>query len=100
VENPSCKEQLMAAAREVVNAVEDLVSVCNLTQHENNKHLLQELSDAAYQVTTTLNQLLNRLTSASRYINIVLGICHTSYIQIIKVEYLIYNNYTELLEKV
>ncbi|CAH1732138.1 talin-1-like isoform X1 [Aphis gossypii] len=66
VENPSCKEQLMAAAREVVNAVEDLVSVCNLTQHENNKHLLQELSDAAYQVTTTLNQLLNRLTSASR----------------------------------
>ncbi|KAL4103545.1 hypothetical protein QTP88_018908 [Uroleucon formosanum] len=66
VENPSCKEQLMAAAREVVNAVEDLVSVCNLTQHENNEHLLQELSDAAYQVTTTLNQLLNRLTSASR----------------------------------
>jgi len=66
VENPSCKEQLMAAAREVVNAVEELVSVCNLTQHENNAHLLQELSDAAYQVTTTLNQLLNRLTSASR----------------------------------
>lgn len=56
----------MAAAREVVNAVEDLVNVCNLTQHENNGHLLQELSDAAYQVTTTLNQLLNRLTSASR----------------------------------
>ncbi|VVC41903.1 FERM conserved site,Vinculin/alpha-catenin,PH domain-like,IRS-type PTB domain,Talin, central,Ubiquitin- [Cinara cedri] len=66
VENPSCKEQLMVAAREVVNAVEDLVSICNLTQHENNAHLLQELSDAAYQVTTTLNQLLNRLTSASR----------------------------------
>lgn len=56
----------MAAAREVVKAVDDLVSVCNLTQHESNAHLLQELSDAAYQVTTTLNQLVNRLTSASR----------------------------------
>lgn len=79
MENPSCKEQLMAAAREVVNAVEELVSVCNLTQHENNEHLLQELSDAAYQVTTTLNQLLNRLTSASRWISIVLGIGYTNY---------------------
>lgn len=56
----------MAAAREVIKAVDDLVSVCNLTQHENNAHLLQELSDAAYEVTSTLNQLVNRLTSASR----------------------------------
>lgn len=56
----------MAAAREVVKAVDDLVSVCNLTQHENNAHLLKELSDAAYEVTSTLNQLVNRLTSASR----------------------------------
>jgi len=56
----------MAAAREVVNAVEDLVSVCNLSHHEHNEHLLQELSDAAHQVTTTLNQLLNRLTNATR----------------------------------
>ncbi|XP_050426886.1 talin-1-like isoform X2 [Adelges cooleyi] len=66
VENPSCKEQLMAAAREVAIAVEDLVAVCNLSQNDQNRHLLQDLSEAAYQVTTTLNQLLNRLQDASR----------------------------------
>ncbi|XP_050529249.1 talin-1-like isoform X2 [Daktulosphaira vitifoliae] len=66
VENPNCKEQLMAAAREVAMAVEDLVSVCNLSKNDRNQHLLQDLSEAAHQVTTTLNQLLNRLQDASR----------------------------------
>lgn len=68
MENPSCKEQLMAAAREVAIAVEDLVAVCNLSQNDQNRHLLQDLSEAAYQVTTMLNQLLNRLQDASRYV--------------------------------
>ncbi|XP_048515080.1 talin-1 isoform X2 [Athalia rosae] len=62
--SPACQTQLMNAVREVTRAVEGLVEVCNETCTDEN--LLKELSSAAAEVSRTLNELLNRIQSATR----------------------------------
>ncbi|XP_015512363.2 talin-1 isoform X1 [Neodiprion lecontei] len=62
--SPACQAQLMNAVREVTKAVEGLVEVCNETC--NDEVLLRELSTAAGEVSRTLNDLLNRIQSATR----------------------------------
>jgi talin len=57
--SPACQEQLMAAVREVARAVEGLVTICN--ESCTDEHLLRELSQAASEVTRTLNDLLNHI---------------------------------------
>jgi talin len=57
--SPACQEQLMAAVREVARAVEGLVTICNETC--TDELLLRELSQAASEVTRTLNDLLNHI---------------------------------------
>lgn len=49
----------MVAVKEVAKAVEDLVRVCNSATNDDN--LLRELSQAAAEVTKTLNELLNHI---------------------------------------
>lgn len=61
VENPSCREQLVMAAKEVMNAMEDLVSVCGLSVTEENNVLLKDLISAVAEVTTSLNRLINQV---------------------------------------
>ncbi|KAJ9593984.1 hypothetical protein L9F63_014625, partial [Diploptera punctata] len=62
--NPACQEQLMAAVREVARAVEGLVTICNKSCTDEN--LLRELSQAASEVTRTLNDLLNHIKLGTR----------------------------------
>lgn len=64
VENPSCREQLVMAAKEVMNAMEDLVSVCGLSVSEENNVLLKDLISAVAEVTTSLNRLINQVKIA------------------------------------
>ncbi|KAI5700033.1 hypothetical protein M8J75_013081 [Diaphorina citri] len=59
LENPACQQQLMAAVKEVANAVEGLVAMCNETCTDEN--LNKDLTKAAAEVTKTLNQLLNHI---------------------------------------
>lgn len=70
VENRSCREQLVMAAKEVMNAMEDLVSVCGLSVPEEKNGLLKDLIGAVAEVTTSLNRLINQVkiskTSASK----------------------------------
>lgn len=53
----------MVAVKEVAKAVEDLVKVCNSATTDDN--LLRELSQAAAEVTRTLNELLNHIKSVT-----------------------------------
>lgn len=62
--SPACQEQLMAAVREVAHAVEGLVTICN--DSCTDEHLLRELSQAASEVTRTLNDLLNHIKLGTR----------------------------------
>ncbi|PNF41180.1 Talin-1 [Cryptotermes secundus] len=62
--SPACQEQLMAAVREVARAVEGLVTICN--ESCPDEHLLRELSQAASEVTRTLNDLLNHIKLGTR----------------------------------
>lgn len=62
--SPACQTQLMNAVKEVTKAVEGLVEVCNETC--GDEVLLKELSAAASEVSRTLNDLLNRIQSATR----------------------------------
>ncbi|EEB19421.1 Talin-2, putative [Pediculus humanus corporis] len=62
--SPACQQQLMVAVKEVAKAVEDLVKVCNSATTDDN--LLRELSQAAAEVTRTLNELLNHIKGYSR----------------------------------
>lgn len=57
--SPACQQQLIVAVKEVTKAVEDLVSICNEATRDEN--LLRELSQAAAEVTRTLNDLLNHI---------------------------------------
>ncbi|KAL1132788.1 hypothetical protein AAG570_010740 [Ranatra chinensis] len=59
IQSPPCQQQLAAAVKEVMNAVESLVTVCNESCTDHN--LLNQLSEAATDVTTTLNYLLNHI---------------------------------------
>lgn len=61
VENRSCREQLVMAAKEVMNAMEDLVSVCGLSVPEERNSLLKDLISAVAEVTTSLNRLINQV---------------------------------------
>lgn len=61
VENRSCREQLVMAAKEVMNAMEDLVSVCGLSVPEERNSLLKDLIAAVAEVTTSLNRLINQV---------------------------------------
>ncbi|XP_051170651.1 talin-1 isoform X3 [Leptopilina boulardi] len=61
--SPACRSQLINAVREVTNAVENLVQVCNETC--GDEQLLKELSTAAAEVTRTLNDLLNHIKTAT-----------------------------------
>lgn len=61
VENPSCREQLVMAAKEVMNSMEELVSVSGHSVTEENNGLLRELITAVAEVTTTLNRLINQV---------------------------------------
>lgn len=56
---PACQEQLTAAVREVTQAVENLVAVCNETCA--SEELMNQLKEAAAEVTRTLNDLLNHI---------------------------------------
>lgn len=60
----ACQEQLTAAVREVARAVENLVMVCNETC--TDEHLMNQLSDAAHDVTQSLNDLLNHIKLSGR----------------------------------
>nr|CAD7439651.1 unnamed protein product [Timema bartmani] len=62
--SPACQQQLMAAVREVARAVEGLVTICN--ESCTDEHLLRELSQAASDVTRTLNELLNHIKMGTR----------------------------------
>ncbi|KDR19212.1 Talin-1 [Zootermopsis nevadensis] len=62
--SPACQEQLMAAVREVARAVEGLITICN--ESCTDEHLLRELSQAASEVTRTLNDLLNHIKLGTR----------------------------------
>lgn len=62
--SPACQEQLTAAAREVARAVENLVVVCNETC--DNEELINQLTDAAQQVSKSLNELLNHIKLSGR----------------------------------
>ncbi|XP_044265750.1 talin-2 isoform X5 [Tribolium madens] len=64
LQSPACQEQLTAAVREVAKAVENLVSVCN--EASGNEELMNQLKQAASEVTRTLNDLLNHIKLASR----------------------------------
>ncbi|KAK9743863.1 FERM central domain [Popillia japonica] len=57
--SPACQEQLTTAVREVAKAVENLVAVCNETC--TNEDLMNQLREAAENVTKTLNDLLNHI---------------------------------------
>ncbi|KRT81224.1 hypothetical protein AMK59_5660, partial [Oryctes borbonicus] len=57
--SPACQEQLTTAVREVAKAVENLVAVCNETC--TNEDLMNQLKEAAENVTKTLNDLLNHI---------------------------------------
>lgn len=61
VENPSCREQLVMAAKEVMNAMDDLVSVCGQAVPDKDNVLLKDLISAVAEVTTTLNRLINQV---------------------------------------
>ncbi|XP_076033858.1 talin_middle and talin-RS domain-containing protein rhea isoform X2 [Oratosquilla oratoria] len=62
IDNPGCQRQIIEASKEVGNAVESMVQVCQLgTQDEG---LLRELSHAAAEVTKALNDLLNHIKNA------------------------------------
>ena len=63
----------MAAVREVAHAVEGLVTICN--ESCTDEHLLRELSQAASEVTRTLNDLLNHI----KYVMLVLHIIRCFY---------------------
>lgn len=60
----ACQEQLTAAVREVTQAVENLVTVCN--ESCTNEELMHQLKEAASEVTRTLNDLLNHIKLSSR----------------------------------
>nr|CAD7426624.1 unnamed protein product [Timema monikensis] len=62
--SPACQQQLMAAVREVARAVEGLVTICN--ESCTDEHLLRELSQAASDVTRTLNELLTHIKMGTR----------------------------------
>ncbi|OXU28323.1 hypothetical protein TSAR_002155 [Trichomalopsis sarcophagae] len=62
--SPACQTQLMNAVREVTKAIENLVKICNDTCPDEN--LLKELSNAAADVTKTLNDLLNHIKLVTR----------------------------------
>lgn len=62
--SPACQEQLTRAVREVAKAVENLVAVCN--EACPNDDLMNELKQAAAEVTKTLNDLLNHIKLATR----------------------------------
>lgn len=57
--SPACQEQLTTAVREVARAVENLVTVCN--DSCANDDLMNELKDAAADVSRSLNDLLNHI---------------------------------------
>lgn len=57
--SPACQEQLTAAVREVAHAVENLVAVCN--DSCTSEELMNQLKDAAAEVSRTLNDLLNHI---------------------------------------
>lgn len=61
VENPSCREQLAMAAKEVMNAMESLVTVCSRAVPDEDNVLLRDLISAVGEVTTTLNRLINQV---------------------------------------
>lgn len=61
VENASCREQLVMAAKEVMNSMEELISVSGHSVTEENNGLLRELITAVAEVTTTLNRLINQV---------------------------------------
>lgn len=61
VENTSCREQLIMAAKEVMNSMEELVSVSSYSVNEENNGVLRELVGAVAEVTTTLNRLINQV---------------------------------------
>lgn len=64
IHNAACQQQLIQAIREVTQAVEGLVAICN--ESCNDDYLLKELTRAAADVTQTLNNLLNRIKLISR----------------------------------
>lgn len=59
IQSPACQEQLEAAVREVAATVESLVTVCN--ESCTDQVLLSQLSEAAADVTATLNLLLKHI---------------------------------------
>ncbi|XP_073980591.1 talin_middle and talin-RS domain-containing protein rhea isoform X4 [Rhodnius prolixus] len=59
IQSPPCQQQLEAAVKEVTHAVESLVTVCN--ESCSDQQLLGQLSEAAADVTVTLNQLVNHI---------------------------------------
>uniref|UniRef100_A0A146KWR6 Talin-1 n=3 Tax=Lygus hesperus TaxID=30085 RepID=A0A146KWR6_LYGHE len=59
IQSAACQQQLEAAVKEVANAVESLVVVCNESCTDQN--LLNQLGEAANKVTTTLNHLLRHI---------------------------------------
>ena len=63
IQSPACQEQLEAAVREVAATVESLVTVCN--ESCTDQVLLSQLSEAAKDVTITLNHLLKHIRSVS-----------------------------------
>ncbi|XP_014254779.1 talin-1 isoform X2 [Cimex lectularius] len=63
IQSPPCQQQLEAAVKEVANAVESLVTVCN--ESCTDQILLSQLGEAASDVTTTLNHLLNHIKQVS-----------------------------------
>lgn len=64
--SPACQEQLTGAVREVARAVENLVAVCN--DSSTNKDLINQLEQAAEEVTRTLNDLLNHIKLGKKYL--------------------------------
>lgn len=64
IESPACREQLEAAAREVAEAVNNLVSICN--EASNNQQLRGDLLVAAREVSRTLTDLLDHIKLCSR----------------------------------
>ena len=59
IQNPSCQDQLIEAAKEVARAVEAVVQECQLGCRDEG--LSRELGLAATDVTRALNDLLNHI---------------------------------------
>lgn len=90
LQSPACRQQLETAAREVMQAVQSVIQVCMIIFYLLNKFIyliylrsqvcneatqqqskLNDLNEAASEVSKTLSSLLNHIKNSKNYIYII-----------------------------